>query len=100
MVLMFFVKSHVPARWFTEFKISSNIHIAFEVNLRKEKSILEPTYKGPSQDNKYFLLHLTNLLEHYSTHYEKVLILLHFTNFTFKLEVNNEVMKDLLQEHT
>ena len=98
---MFFVKSHMPARWFTEFKISSNIHIiAFEVNLRKEKSIIEPTYKGPSQDNKYFLLHLTNLLEHYSTHYENVLILLHFTNFTFKLEVNNEVMKDLLQEHT
>ena len=51
-------------------------------------------YKAPSQDNKYFLLYFTNILENYSTHYEKVLIL-----GDFNLEMENKVLTDFLQEH-
>ena len=70
---MVFVTSHIPSRRLSEFEIPSNIQIiAFETNLRKESWLVASNYKAPSQDNKYILLYLTNLLEHYSIHYEKV----------------------------
>ena len=68
--------------------------IAFEINLQKDKLIIASIYKAPSQDNKYFLLYLTNLLEHYSTRYEKIIIL-----GDFNLGMGNIVMKDFPQEY-
>ena len=44
--------------------------------------------------NEYFLWYLTNLLEFYSTRYEKVIVL-----GDFNIEAENKVMKDFLQEH-
>ena len=94
--LMVFVKSHIPSRRLNDFKIPSNIQIIpFEINLRKEKWLVASTYKAPSQENKYFLWYLANLLEFYSTRYEKVIVL-----GDFNIEAENKVMKDFLQEHT
>ena len=42
-----------------------------------------------------FLLYLTNLLEFYSTWYERVIIL-----GDFNIEATNKAMKDFLQEQT
>ena len=67
---MVFVKSHIPSKRLAEFKIPSKIQIiAFEINIGKEKWLVASIYKAPSQDSKYFLLYLTNLLEHFTVHY-------------------------------
>ena len=67
----------------------------FEIKLRKEKWFVASIYKVPSQENKHFLWYLTNLLEFYSTRYEKVIVL-----GDFNIEAENKVMKEFLQEHT
>ena len=73
--LIVFVKSHMPSRRINDFKIASNVKIIpFETNLRKEKCVVTSIYKAPSQENNYFLWYLTNLLEFYSTQYEKVIV--------------------------
>ena len=94
--LRIFVKSHIPSRRLNNFKITSNIQIiSFEINLRKEKWLVVSIYKAPSQENKNVLWCLTNLLEFYSTQYEKVIV---FGDFNIKAKI--KVMKDFLQEHT
>ena len=94
--LMVFVKSHILSKRLNGFKIPSNIRIMpFEINLRKEKWLVASIYKAPSQENKYFIWYLTNLLEFYSTPYEKVIAL-----GDFNIEAEDKVMKDSLQEHT
>ena len=94
--LIVFVKSHIPSRRLNDFKIPSNIQIIpFEINLKKEKWLVASIYKAPSQENKYFVWYLTNLLEFCSTRYEKVIVL-----GDFSIEAENEVMKDSLEEHT
>ena len=94
--LMVFVKSHIPSRRLNDFKIPSHIQIIpFEVNLKKEKWLVTSIYKAPSQENKYFLWYLTDLLEFYSTRHEKVIVL-----GDFNIEAENKAMKDFLQEHT
>ena len=53
--LMVFVKSHIPLRKVTDFKIPSNEQIiAFEKNFRKDKLLVGSLYKTSSQNNKYY----------------------------------------------
>ena len=93
--LMVFVKSHIPSRRLTAFKIPSNIQITyFEINLRK-KWLVSSIYSTSSRKNNFFLWYLTNLLEFYLTLNEKVIIL-----GDFNIEVENKVMRDFLSEHT
>ena len=73
--LMVFVKLHIPSRRLNDFKIPSNVQTTpFEINLRKEKWLVASIYKAPSQENKYFLWYLTNLLEFYPTRYAKAIV--------------------------
>ena len=84
---MVFIKSHIPSGRLNDFKIPSNIQIiSFEINLRKEKWLVALIYKASSQENKYFSWYLANLLEFYSTRYEKVIVL---GDFNIEAE-NNE----------
>ena len=92
---MLFIKSHIPSWRLNDLKTLPNIQIIpSEINLRKEKRLVESIYKAPSQEGKYFLCYLTNLLEFYSSRYEKDIIL-----GDFNIEVENKVIKDFLQEH-
>ena len=65
--------------------------IPFEINHRKEKWLVASIYKASSEENKYLLWFLINLLELYSIRYEIVIILV-----DFNIEVENKVMKDFL----
>ena len=89
---MVFVKPPIPSGRLNDFKIQSNIQIiSFEINFKKGKWLVVSIYNAPSQKNKYFLCYYKNLLEFYSTRYEKVIILEDFNK-----EVENKVMKDFL----
>ena len=89
--LMVFVKLHTPQRRLYDFKMPCNI----QINLSKEKWLVASICNAPSQENKYFLQHLTNLLQFYSTRDEKVIIL-----GDFNMKAENKVIKDFLLEHT
>ena len=81
---MAFVKSLIPSRRLNNFKVPSNIKIIpFQINLGKENWLVASIYQAPSQKNKYFLWYSTNLLEFYSSRYEKVIIL---GDFNIELE--------------
>ena len=87
---MVFVKPPIPWSRLNDFKIPSNIQIiSFEINIIKEKWLVASIYNAASQKNKYFLWYYTNLLEFYSTRYEKVIIL-----GDFNKEAENKVKKD------
>ena len=53
----------------------------------KGKWLIALIYNASSQKNKYSFWYLTNLLEFYSTWYEKVIILGHFN-----IDAENKVM--------
>ena len=65
--------------------------IPFEINHRQKKWLVASIYKASSEENKYLLWFLINLLELYSIRYEIVIILV-----DFNIEVENKVMKDFL----
>ena len=86
------VKSHIPSRRLNDFKIPSKIQIIlFEINLRNEKWLVSSIYKAPSLKNKFFHWYFINLLESYSTWYDKVIIL-----GDFDIEAENKLVKDFL----
>ena len=72
------------------------VHLIYllKINLRKEKLLVASIYSAPSQKNKYFIWHFTNLLEFYSTRHEKVIL------GDFNKNTENKVMKDFLREDT
>ena len=95
-LMMVLVESHIPSKKLNDFKSPSNIQIIpFEINLKNEKWLVASIYKAASQENKYFVWYLTNLLEFYSTRHEKVIVL-----GDFNIEGKNKVVKDFPQEHT
>ena len=90
--LMVFVKSHTPLRRLNDFKIPSNIQIIpFKINLRNKKWLVASIYQAHQISNIKFLLYLINLLEFYSTQYEKVIIF-----GDFNMEAKSKAMKDFL----
>ena len=68
--LLVFIKSSLPSKMLTKFKLSNNIQIIpFELNLRKDKWLFVSIYKPPLQNNQYFVVILSNLLDFYSNEY-------------------------------
>ena len=68
--LLNYVKSSLPSKLLTKFKLPNNIQIIpFELNLRKGKWLFVCIYK-PLQNNQYFVNILSELLDFYSNEYE------------------------------
>ena len=68
--LLNYVKSSLPSKLLTKFKLPNNIQIIpFELNLRKGKWLFVCIYK-PLQNNQYFVSILSELLDFYSNEYE------------------------------
>ena len=61
---------------------------------QKRKIVSASIYNASSQKKQYFIWNLTNLVEFYSTRYEKVIVFGDFNEGT-----ENKIMKDVLQEH-
>ena len=60
----------------TEFKLPDNIQIIpFELNLRNGKWLFVSIYKPPMQNNQYFFIILSDLLNFYSNKYDNKVVL-------------------------
>ena len=74
--LLVYVKSSLPLKMLTKFKLPNNIQIIpFELNLRKDKWLFVSIYKPPLQNNQYFVSILSDLLDFYSNEYDNKVVL-------------------------
>ena len=93
--LQVYVKGSIPAKVLTSFSTPADTQIiVFEINLRKEKLLLIAIYKPPSLNSQFFLDTLSDLLDFYSNHYEKKVILR-----DFNLKPTDPLMMTFLNEH-
>ena len=69
--LLVYIKSSLPSKMLTKFKLPNNIQIIpFELNLKKDKWLFVKIYKPPLQNNQYFVSILSDLLDFYATEYD------------------------------
>ena len=74
--LLVYIKSSLPSKMLTKFKLPNNIQIIpFELNLRKDKWLFVSIYKPPLQNNQSFVSILSNLLDFYSNKYDNKVVL-------------------------
>ena len=74
--LLVYIKSSLPSKMLTKFKLPNNIQIIpFELNLRKDKWLFVCIYKPPLQNNQYFVSILSDLLDFYSNEYDNKVVL-------------------------
>ena len=65
--LLVYIKSSLPSKMLTKFKLPNNIRIIlFELNLRRDKWLFLSICKPPLQNNQYFVSILNDLLDFYS----------------------------------
>ena len=74
--LLVYVKGSIPDRVISSFTTPADTQIiVFEINLRKEKLLFVGIYKPPSLNSQFFLDTLSDLLDFYSNHYDKEIVL-------------------------
>ena len=69
--LLVYIKSSLPSKMLTKFKLPYNIQIIpFESKLRKDSWIFVSIYKPPLENNQYFVSILSDLLNSCSNEYD------------------------------
>ena len=77
--LLIYIKSSLPSKILTKFKLSNNIQIKLsEFSLRKRKWLFVSIYQLPLQNKKIFSS-LNNLLDFYSNEYDNKVVLRDFS---------------------
>ena len=77
--LLIYIKSSLPSKILTKFKLSNNIQIKLsEFSLRKCKWLFVSIYQLPLQNKKIFSS-LNNLLDFYSNEYDNKVVLRDFS---------------------
>ena len=74
--LLVYIKSPLPSKMLTKFKLPNNIQvIPFVLNLRKDKWLFDSIYKSPLQNNQHFVVSILNdLLDFYSNGYDNKVV--------------------------
>ena len=70
------MNDNIPSRKLTEHVIPDDIEImCVEINLKKQKWVLLGIYRPPKMNEKYFLDHLSRVIDVYSRKYDKIVIM-------------------------
>ena len=89
--LLLYVNDNIPSRQLTEHVIPDDIEImCVEINLKKQKWVLLGIYRPPKMNEKYFLDHLSRVIDVYSRKYDKIVIM-----GDFNLEPTDEPIESL-----
>ena len=71
-----YVNDNIPSRKLNEHFLPADIEImCVELNLKKQKWIVIGIYRPPKMNEKYFLDHLSRVVDFYSKAYGRVLIM-------------------------
>ena len=94
--LLLYVSEEIPSRELTRHTCPNDIqNIVIELNLRKQKWLVIAIYHPPSQGESYFLDCLSDIIDQYSSKYDRIVCIGDF-NIT-PLSVN---MTGFLSDHT
>ena len=87
--ILTYIKSNLPSRELTDFTFPETIQaMCIEINLRKEKWLLVPIYRPPSQPIEFFLKHLSKSIDHHASNYSNILILGDFNDTAESREIS------------
>ena len=79
--LLMYVNDNIPSRKLTEYSLPADIEImCVELNLKKQKWIVIGIYRPTKMNEKYFLDHLSRVVDFYSKAYDRVLIMSDFNS--------------------
>ena len=91
--LLVYIKSSIPSRQLSYGSICNSIQaIPFEINLRQEKWLAVSIYCPPSQDSGFFIHSLTEIIDHFATKYN------HLIMGDFNMEPNNRMFKEFFKQ--
>ena len=93
--LLVYIKETIPSKELKQFIIPKDLQILpIEINLRKSKWLIIPTYRPPSTPENYFLDHMNKVIEYYSHKYENILTL-----GDYNMETSCNTMKQFMIGH-
>lgn len=94
--ILTYIRSNLPSRPLNKFEIPESVQaLAIEVNLRKEKWLLVPIYRPPSQNLSFFTYHVSLLLDYYASSFSNILIMGDFND-----TVSSREISQLMSEHS
>ena len=74
--LLLYVNENIPSRKLKEHTLPDDIEImCVELNLKKQKWVLIGLYRPPNMNERYFLDHLSRVIDYYSTKYDRIVIM-------------------------
>ena len=74
--LLLYVNENIPNRELTEHTLSDDVEImCVEINLKKQKWVLIGIYRPPNMNERYFLDHLSRVIDCYSKKYDRFVIM-------------------------
>ena len=74
--LLLYINENIPSRELNEHTLSDDIEImCVEINLKKQKWVLISIYRPPNMNERYFLDHLSRVIDCYSKKYDRFVIM-------------------------
>ena len=71
-----YVNEDIPSRQLKEHIIPNDIEILYvEINLKEQKWVLFGIYHPPNMNEKYFLDHLSRIIDYYSRKYDNIVVM-------------------------
>ena len=71
-----YVNENIPSRKLKEHTLPDDVEImCVEMNLKKQKWALMGIYRPPNMNERYFLDHLSRVIDYYSKKYDRVVIM-------------------------
>ena len=71
-----YVNENIPSCKLNEHTLPDDIEImCVELNLKKQKWVLIGLYRPPNMNERYFLDHLSRVIDYYSTKYDRIVIM-------------------------
>ena len=93
--LLVYIRNGIISKQFKDLEIPSDIEIVpVEINIRKQKWLLLPVYRNPSQNQTYFVDNISRIIDRYSASRENLLIL-----GDFNMEVNDTALVPLVEAY-
>ena len=93
--LLVYVRNGIISKQLKDLEIPSDIEIvSIEINIRKQRWLILPLHRNPSQNQTYFVDNISRIMYRYSAARENVLIL-----GDFNMEVNDNALVPLVEEY-
>ena len=92
---MVYTKEDILCKKIEDSRIPNDIKaIPIEINIRKQKVLLLPIYRSPTQDSQYFIENIFTIIDKHTLTREKVLLI-----GDFNMEMNDKEMGNLINAY-